>query len=85
MPVTLSDLVKDPPLLLAVCEHLVPFMNGSAMRRLTFLLDELALVLTATNSTKLTGAGWKTLCVTANLTETGGKTNCPGSATRAWN
>ena len=41
MPVTLSDLVKDPPLLLAVCEHLVPFMNGSAMRRLTFLLDEL--------------------------------------------
>ena len=42
MPVTLSDLVDDPPLLLAVCERLVPFMNGSAMRRLTFLLDELA-------------------------------------------
>ena len=42
MPVTLSDLVKDPPLLLAACEHLVPFMNGSAMRRLTFLLDQLA-------------------------------------------
>ena len=39
---SMSDLLCDRALLVAVCEELVPFMNGSAMGRLTFLLDELA-------------------------------------------
>ena len=38
----LVELVDDQPLLLAVCEQLVPSMNGTAMRRLSFLFDELA-------------------------------------------
>ncbi len=36
-----KDLLNDKPLLLALCEALVPSMNGASMRRLTFLLDEL--------------------------------------------
>ena len=42
MSASLSNIVNDPPLLLAVCEQLVPSMNGKAMRRLTCVLDELA-------------------------------------------
>ncbi|MXY10007.1 MAG: DNA-processing protein DprA [Acidimicrobiaceae bacterium] len=38
----MSDMLCDRALLVAVCEELVPFMNGSAMGRLTFLLGELA-------------------------------------------
>ena len=39
---SMSNVLLDRALLVAVCEELVPFMNGSAMGRLTFLLVELA-------------------------------------------
>lgn len=40
---SLSDLLNDRALLVAACEALAPSMNGPAMGRLTFLLDELCL------------------------------------------
>lgn len=43
MAVTVSDLLDDRALLVAVCENLVPSMNGSSMQRLACVLDELAL------------------------------------------
>jgi len=39
----LGDLRSDRALLVAVCEALARHMNGRAMWRLTFLLEELAL------------------------------------------
>ncbi|WP_428116383.1 DNA-processing protein DprA [Candidatus Poriferisodalis sp.] len=41
--VDVSEVLEDEPLLAALCEELVTFMNGSNMGRLTFLLDELML------------------------------------------
>lgn len=38
-----SAVLEDDALLAALCEELVPFMNGSSMGRLRFLLDELVL------------------------------------------
>ena len=38
-----ADVLTDRALLLAVCEDLVPFMNGEKMCRLSLVLDELAL------------------------------------------
>lgn len=38
-----SAVVEDRALLAALCEELVPFMNGANLGRLTFLLDELVL------------------------------------------
>lgn len=39
----LADVLTDRALLVAVCEDLVPFMNGEKMCRLSLVLDELAL------------------------------------------
>lgn len=39
----LADVLDDRALLVAVCEDLVPFMNGEKMCRLSLVLDELAL------------------------------------------
>lgn len=39
----LADVLTDRALLVAVCEDLVPFMNGEKMCRLSLILDELAL------------------------------------------
>lgn len=39
----LADVLADRALLVAVCEDLVPFMNGEKMCRLSLVLDELAL------------------------------------------
>ena len=39
---SVSSVLCDRALLVALCEELVPFMSGSAMGRLTFLLGELA-------------------------------------------
>ena len=41
--VKLENLLSDKPLLVATCEVLARHMNGPAMRRLRFLLEELAL------------------------------------------
>lgn len=41
--IDLSTVLGDSALLAALCEELVPFMNGPTMGRLTFLLDELVL------------------------------------------
>lgn len=43
MAQVLADVLDDRALLVAVCEDLVPFMNGEKMCRLSLVLDELAL------------------------------------------